>query len=187
MVELAATRITAPSPISAVLSATATSSDGGKLAEMVGQRRNHSRPARGERLRSVSPSSKRSRRRTIRARTRHRQKRAGGFDVAEDGAGRFRARFGAAASGGLAERLRVAHERAQVGVFPVLDAPVRQALAGEQHRTRRHADWQSRHAGQPRARLRKFVRQRRFGGRLYDFHFSHGIHFVERPYAAASC
>jgi len=61
------------------------------------------------------------------------------------------------------KRLGIAHQRAQVGVFPLLDAPVRQAGPGE-HVEGGIAPRRDRIvAGQPPARLREGLRQRRLG------------------------
>ena len=74
------------------------------------------------------------------------------FDVAEQLSRRLRAghRRGIGRSG---ERLGIAHQRAQVGVLPVLDAAMRQALAGEQVERGRALFGDRRPAGQPLARL----------------------------------
>ena len=67
--------------------------------------------------------------RTAPARRRRRRRRCGGPRSRRSAAPASRARALAAASGGAGERLGVAHQRAQVGVLPLLDAPVRQAGA----------------------------------------------------------
>ena len=61
------------------------------------------------------------------------------FDIAEQARRRSCARALACASGGLGERLGVAHQRAQIGVFPVLDAAMRQAFARRRRRRRPRA------------------------------------------------
>ena len=153
MVAPAAMRITAPSPISAVLSATAASLAGASLprwAASVGSPLDSASASEP----TVSPGSKAGNVGQFgdeRAVDKHQPAR---FDVAEQGAGRLRPRLG----GGIGrrrERLGVAHQRAQIGVFPVLDAPVRQAGLGEHVERRRALRRDRAIAGQPPARLRQ--------------------------------
>ena len=95
------------------------------------------------------------------------------FDIAEQGAGRFRPRF----CGGIGrrrQRLCLAHQRAQIGVFPVLDAAMRQAGLGEHVEGRRALRRDRAIAGQPPARLRKGLRQRGLRRGLDDGDF--GVH-----------
>ena len=123
----AATRITAPSPMKAVLSATATSSlgttlprcavtSGSPAASAAAMRADRSGPARGRRDR------------TARARTRHRRTRCGAPRARPSSAPARAARALAAASGAAASGMASRISGAQVGVFPLLDAPVRQAV-----------------------------------------------------------
>ena len=134
----------------------------------------------------VKPRFQSRRCRTTPAQTRRRRTRAGGDSTSPSHcAGGFRARLRRGVRRAR-ERLGVAHERAQVGIFPVLDAAVRQAFPGEHIESGGTLLGDRAAAGQPRARLRKFLRQRRLRGRLYDFHFSHGIHVADGTYAAAS-
>ncbi len=95
------------------------------------------------------------------------------FDVAEQGAGRLRPRLGGGI-GRRCERLCVAHQRAQIGVFPVLDAAMRQAGLGEYVEGRRALRRDRATAGQPPARLRKSLRQRGLRRGLDDGDF--GVH-----------
>ena len=74
-----------------------------------------SRPARSDSSGTNAPSTKTMRRASIER---------------EHGAGVFGARLRGGV-GRARERLGLAHQRAQVGVFPLLDAPVRQALGLE--------------------------------------------------------
>ncbi len=90
------------------------------------------------------------------------------------------ARAFAAASGGAGQRLGVAHQRAQIGVFPLLDAPVRQALRlepPERGLAQRHDLAVAR---QLRLGGRIAFRERQLGGGLYGAEF--GFH----DYAASS-
>ena len=95
------------------------------------------------------------------------------FDVGEQGAGRLGPRLGGGI-GRRGERLGVAHQRAQVGVFPLLDAAMRQAGLGEHVERRRALRRDRAIAGQPPARLRKGLRQRGLRRGLDDGDF--GVH-----------
>ena len=159
-----ATWITAPSPMNAVLSATATSSVGTSLprwARRCGSPpasrcaiepmvRPVSRSARSESSGTKAPSTKTIARASIEG---ERGDRLPGA--------RLRGRIGHAR-----ERLGVAHERAQVGIFPFLDAAVRQPFGLEppesvfaQRSDRRRARKRALHHGEIR-------RQRGFGRSL---------------------
>ena len=85
------------------------------------------------------------------------------------------ARALAAASGGLGERLGVAHQRAQIGIFPLFDAAMRQAFLGEHVEGRVALRGNRFVAGQTRARLREGVRQRGLRRGLDDASTS-GVH-----------
>ncbi len=112
------------------------------------------------------------------------------FDVAEQLSRRLGAgnRCGIGRSG---KRLGIAHQRAQIGVLPVLDAAMRQALADEKVERGGALFGDRRPAGQPLARLGKGVRQGGLRRRLDDLYFRHGIHSFRSAqalpaYAAAS-
>ena len=123
-------RITAPSPISAVLSATATSLAGASLPRCAVSAGSLSASAAASE-RHLQDRAPARRCRTIPARTRRRRRRCRRASTSPSICPAVLARALAAASGGLAERLRLAHQRAQVGILPVLDAAMRQAFPGE--------------------------------------------------------
>ena len=93
--------------------------------------------------------------------------------LVEQRAGALGARFGLRIGRGR-ERLCVAHQRAQIGIFPVLDPAMRQAFACEHVESGRPLLRDRLAAGQLRPRLRKRLRQRRLRRGFDDFQFSHG-------------
>ena len=74
----------------------------------------------------------------------------------------------------VGQRLGIAHQRAQVGIFPFLDAPMRQALFGEYVKGCAAPRRDRFVAGQPVAHLRKGLRQR--GLRCCLDHGDFGVH-----------
>ena len=66
------------------------------------------------------------------------------------------------------KRKRLAHQRAQVGIFPFLDPPMRQTLFGEYVESRIAPRRDRVVAGQPIARLREGLCQRGFRRGLDD-------------------
>ena len=97
------------------------------------------------------------------------------FDIAEQFARRLGARLGRGI-GRARQRLRLAHQRAQVGVLPVLDAAMRQAFLGEQVEGGLALRGDRVAAGQPRPRLRIRLRQRGLRRGLHHLYVSHGVH-----------
>ena len=87
---------------------------------------------------------------------------AAGLDIAEQCAGGFRPRLRRGVRRAR-QRLGIAHQRAQIGIFPLLDAAMRQAFFGEHIEGRLALRRNRVIAGQPRARLRKVLRQRGLG------------------------
>ena len=82
------------------------------------------------------------------------------LDVADHGAGGFGARLGRGV-GRARQWLRLAHQRAEVGVLPLLDAPMRQALADEQIEGGGALRGDGAVPGKPLPRVRIGVRQAR--------------------------
>jgi hypothetical protein len=78
------------------------------------------------------------------------------------------------------KRLGVAHQRAQIGVFPFLDAAMRQAGCGE---TLERSRAQRRGAGQLALRRQPLGRELLLGGILHQGQFSH---FLCLLYSAAT-
>ena len=76
--------------------------------------------------------------------------------------------------GRTCQRLRLAHQRAQVGIFPLLDPPMRQTLFGEYFESRITPRRDRVVARQPVARLRKGLRKSGFRRGLDDGDF--GVH-----------
>ncbi len=95
------------------------------------------------------------------------------LDIAERRARALGARLGGSV-GRHGKRLGVAHQRAQIGIFPILDTPVRQTFFGEQVEGRRALGGDRIVAGQAAAHLREFMRQCGFGRGLDDGDF--GVH-----------
>jgi hypothetical protein len=73
--------------------------------------------------------------------------------------------------GRTCQRLCLAHQRAQVGIFPFLDPPVRQTLFGEDVESRITPRRDRIVARQSIARLREGLSQRGFGRGLDDGDF----------------
>ena len=79
-----------------------------------------------------------------------------------------RARAFAAASGGAGERLCIAHQGAQVGVLPLLDTAVRQALAS--NRRNAASRWAAiAPSGKPRPRRGESLGKAGLGRRLDEW------------------
>ena len=114
---------------------------------------------------------------TVRARTRRRRTRGAGTRCRASSAPASLARAFAAGVGRARERLGVAHHRAQIGVFPLLDAPMRQADRSEALERGRA---QRRRAGQLALRRLPFGRELLLGGILHQGQFSHCV-FLFRP------
>ena len=172
-----ATRITAPSPISAVLSATATSAAGASLPRCAASIADRS-PA------SASPSEPIGepglQRRSV-GQFRHEgaidENQPARFDVAEHRAGDLRPRFGC----GIRRAAPAAWPRASARAGRCISSPRRGGAAGLPGRTRRKRPRAARQSPRRRAAARAPARKCLppapcFRRRLDDFDFSHGIH-----------
>jgi hypothetical protein len=95
------------------------------------------------------------------------------LDIAQNCTGEFGTCLGRGI-GRRGKRLGVAHQRAQIGIFPLLDAAVRQAFFGEHAEGSFTLGGNRLVAGKPRARLREFMRQRGLRRGLDDGDF--GVH-----------
>ena len=135
-----ATRITAPSPISAVLSATAASSVSKVLPTWL-----HLRIAFGERVCHAADGQARFGRQIgqLRREGAVDEHQPPAIDAGKDARRLLGARLGRRI-GRRRQRIGLAHQRAQIGVFPFLDAPVRQAGGVETRERRPRAAWRRR-------------------------------------------
>jgi hypothetical protein len=89
------------------------------------------------------------------------------IEVADHSAGIFGTRLGSAIRR-VGQGFRLAHQRAQIGIFPLFDPPMRQPLFGENNESRLAPRRDRIVARQPAARLGKGLRQRRFRCGLDD-------------------
>ena len=177
----AATWITAPSPMKRGVERDRDIACRRELAEMLRDARGSSAASASASEPMLRPAPDR-RDRTARRRRRRRRRRGGAPRRRQAARRRLGARLGGARPAARASGLRVAHQRAQIGVFPLLDAAMRQAVASNgANAASRCAATASSPGSAPCARAQKPAASAVSAAVLIGRHF--GVH---APHAASS-